>query len=63
MLAAHLTETPKPPIEQRPEIGREVNGIIVKCLAKNPKDRYNDAGALLHDLDQVQVGATAAAAA
>jgi HAMP domain-containing protein/predicted Ser/Thr protein kinase len=63
VLTAHITETPKPPIEQRPEIGREVNGIVVRCLAKNPKDRYADAGALLQDLDQVQMGTVAAAAA
>ncbi|HMC22924.1 MAG TPA: protein kinase [Thermoanaerobaculia bacterium] len=62
VLAAHLTEIPKPPIEQRPEIGREVNAIVVRSLAKNPKDRYPDAGALLHDLDQVQMMSTAAAA-
>jgi len=64
VLTAHITETPKPPIEQRPEIGREVNGIVVRCLAKNPNDRYSDAGALLQDLDQVQMAtATTAAAA
>jgi HAMP domain-containing protein/predicted Ser/Thr protein kinase len=62
VLTAHITETPKPAIEARPEIGREVNGIVMRCLAKNPKDRYNDAGALLQDLDQVQVAAPAAAA-
>ena len=62
VLAAHLTEIPKPPIELRPEIGREVNAIVVRSLAKNPKDRYPDAGALLHDLDQVQMMSTAAAA-
>ena len=62
VLTAHITETPKPAIEQRPEIGREVNGIVMRCLAKNPKDRYSDAGALLQDLDQVQVTAPAAAA-
>ena len=62
VLTAHITETPKPAIEQRPEIGREVNGIVMRCLAKNPKDRYADAGALLHDLDQVQMTPAAAAA-
>ena len=62
VLAAHLTETPKPAIEQRPEIGREVNNIVVRCLAKNPKDRYQDAGALLQDLDQVQLAVPAVAA-
>jgi len=51
---------PKPPVELRPEIGREINAVIVRCLAKTPKDRYEDAGALLHDLDQLQVGAVAA---
>jgi HAMP domain-containing protein/predicted Ser/Thr protein kinase len=63
VLTAHITETPKPPIEQRPEIGREVNGIVVRCLEKNPKDRYTDAGALLQDLDQVQMATAPTAAA
>ena len=60
VLTAHITEAPKPPVELRPEIGREINAVIVRCLAKTPKDRYEDAGALLHDLDQLQVGAVAA---
>ena len=63
MLTAHITEAPKPPVELRTEIGREINAIILRCLAKDPKDRYKDAGALLHDLDQVQVGTQAQAAA
>jgi len=61
VLTAHITETPKPPIEVRPEIGREINSIVVRCLAKTPKDRYADAGALLQDLDQLQIAAAAAA--
>ncbi len=61
VLTAHITEIPKPPVEVRPEIGREINSIVVRCLAKAPKDRYADAAALLHDLDQLQVGAAAAA--
>jgi len=60
VLAAHITETPKPAIEVRPEIGREINAIIMKCLSKDPKQRYENAGELLHDLDQVQVAAVAA---
>jgi serine/threonine-protein kinase len=61
VLTAHITETPKPPIEVRPEVGREINAIVLRCLAKNPKDRFADAGELLHDLDQIQIGVAAAA--
>lgn len=62
VLTAHITETAKPPIELRPEIGRGVNTIIMRCLAKNPDDRYKDAGVLLEELDHVQIGSAAAAA-
>ncbi len=63
VLTAHITEIATPPIEARPEVGRDVNDIIVRCLAKNPKDRYADSGALLQDLDQVQLVSAAPAAA
>jgi HAMP domain-containing protein/predicted Ser/Thr protein kinase len=63
VLTAHITEPPQPPIEIRPEIGREINTIILRCLAKDPKDRYKDAGGLLRDLDQVQIGTITTAAA
>jgi len=59
VLTAHLTETPAPLIEVRADVGRQVNDIIMKCLVKDPRERYADAGALLHDLDQVQVAAAA----
>ena len=62
VLAAHITEAAKPPIDLRPDVGREVNGIVMKCLAKDPKARFADAGALLADLDRVQVAAAAHAA-
>jgi len=62
VLTAHITETPKPLIELRPEIGRAVNAMVMRCLAKNPKDRYADAGALLADLDRQTMTAVQAAA-
>ena len=62
VLAAHITEAPKQPIEMRPEVGREINAIIMRCLSKDPKERYANAGELLHDLDQVQIASSAAAA-
>jgi class 3 adenylate cyclase/predicted Ser/Thr protein kinase len=55
VLTAHITENARPPIELRPEIGREVNAIVMRCLAKDPKARYGNAGELLHDLDTVQM--------
>ena len=59
ILAAHITERPKPLIEQRPEIGRAVNDVVMRCLEKNPAARYADAGALLADLDRLDVRAAA----
>jgi serine/threonine-protein kinase len=62
VLTAHITEQARPPIELRPEIGREVNAIVMRCLAKDPKARYGNAGELLHDLDTVQMQKRSAAA-
>jgi serine/threonine-protein kinase len=61
VLTAHITETPKPLIEVRPDVGRDVNAMVMRCLAKNPKDRYADAGALLADLDRQTMTVQAAA--
>ncbi|MGZ7079768.1 MAG: protein kinase domain-containing protein, partial [Thermoanaerobaculia bacterium] len=62
VLTAHITETPRLPIEIRPEVGREISDIVMRCLAKDPQKRYANAAELLQDLDQVQVVAPAAAA-
>jgi HAMP domain-containing protein/predicted Ser/Thr protein kinase len=61
VLTAHITEKPKPPIELRPEIGRDINAIVMKCLEKDPKSRYANAGELLHDLDSLKMPQAAAA--
>jgi serine/threonine-protein kinase len=55
ILTAHIMERAKPPIELRPDVGREINAIVMKCLEKDPPARYPDAGALLSDLDRVQM--------
>jgi serine/threonine-protein kinase len=62
VLTAHITEAAKPAIDHRADIGRDVNAIVMRCLAKDPKARYADAGALLADLDRVQIPVAQAAA-
>jgi serine/threonine protein kinase len=57
VLTAHITEKPKPPVELRPEIGREINDVVMRCLEKNAAARYADAGALLADLDEYRSAA------
>lgn len=57
ILAAHITEPPKPLIELRADVGREMNAIVMRCLAKNPAHRYADAGGLLADLEGYKAAA------
>ncbi len=59
ILTAHLSETPRAPVTIRPDIGAQLNAIIVRCLAKDPKQRWPNAGALLSQLERVQVSAAA----
>jgi HAMP domain-containing protein/predicted Ser/Thr protein kinase len=59
VLTAHITEKPVPPIELRPDVGREINAIVLRCLEKEPGVRYADAGALLAALDALQLRSAA----
>ncbi len=42
MMAAHLHEKPTPPRELRPETPRDLDEVILRCLAKKPADRFQD---------------------
>jgi serine/threonine-protein kinase len=54
MLTCRPLTTPlQPPIELRPEIGPELNAIVLRCLMSNPAERYQDATALLADLERL----------
>jgi serine/threonine-protein kinase len=46
LLVAHLRETVTPPRELRPEIPHDLEEVVLKCLNKNPADRFEDAASL-----------------
>gem|GEM_PF-861275 len=48
----HLTSTPPSPRSVNPEIPEAVDQVILKALAKNPKDRYSTAGAFSDALSE-----------
>ncbi|MGI9044877.1 MAG: protein kinase domain-containing protein [Gemmatimonadaceae bacterium] len=51
MLAAHLTEKPKPIDAVRPDVPRDLAGVIMRCLAKDPANRPASANEILATLD------------
>ncbi len=46
MLAAHLYEPPAPLSAHRSEVPRELEAVILKCLAKNSDDRFHNVQSL-----------------
>jgi serine/threonine-protein kinase len=47
-----LERDPLPPRELRPEIPKELETICLKCLEKDPRDRYPSAEALAQELER-----------
>jgi serine/threonine-protein kinase len=47
-----LERDPLPPRELRPEIPKELETICLKCLEKNPQERYHSAAALADELER-----------
>jgi eukaryotic-like serine/threonine-protein kinase len=46
LLMMHVNEAPPPPRSINPKIPAALEAIVLKCLAKNPADRFADCGAL-----------------
>ena len=55
-IARILNHDPTPPIERDPFIGRELNAICMKALARAPQERYAGPGALAADLRRYRNG-------
>jgi eukaryotic-like serine/threonine-protein kinase len=53
IMAAHLQQTPKPPIELRPDLPEGLNDIIMTAMAKNPAERFQSADAFRTALKSV----------
>ena len=63
ILAAHLEQAPKPPIELRPDLPEGMNEIILMAMAKNPDERFQSAEAFGAALRSLHVPLAAAASA
>jgi serine/threonine-protein kinase len=50
ILAAHLYEPPRPLSERRPDVPRDLEVVVLRCLAKDPNDRFPDARSLAQAL-------------
>ena len=52
----HVQENPEPPRQIDPELSEAMEAIILKCLAKNPVNRYPSAEDLRADLRRFREG-------
>jgi eukaryotic-like serine/threonine-protein kinase len=53
----HLSEIPRPPSELRPEVPADLDMVVLRALAKDPSDRYENAEEMERDLARVAQGA------
>jgi serine/threonine-protein kinase len=56
MLAAHMYEPPAPLVGQRPDVTEELQAVVLRCLAKDPGERFASA----NELDAALAGCPAA---
>jgi len=52
----HLSDTPRPPSLERPEIPPDLDMVVLRALAKNPDDRFQTAEEMDTELDRVAKG-------
>ncbi|MCA9037275.1 MAG: serine/threonine protein kinase [Planctomycetaceae bacterium] len=61
LLACILDESPQPPREIRKELPKDLESIILRCIARDPDERYQSAEALHNDLMRFIAGQPLAA--
>src|SRR5689334_20943040 len=54
----HLSTVPEPPSAKRPDVPRDLDLIVLRALAKDPDDRYQNAEEMDADLERFLRGAT-----
>jgi len=52
----HISQTPLAPRELVPRLPQKLESVILKAMAKDPQDRYPDAGSLVSELDAMLKG-------
>jgi eukaryotic-like serine/threonine-protein kinase len=52
----HVNDLPAPPSALRPEIPTELDQIVLRSLAKDPGERYQNAEEFIEDLERVEAG-------
>jgi serine/threonine-protein kinase len=64
IVLSHIRNPPPAPRSVNPRIPERLEAVILKCIDKDPAQRYQSVGDLLDDLDEVssQMGSTASAA-
>jgi tetratricopeptide (TPR) repeat protein len=60
MLAAHMSETPKPVSDLRPDTPTSLADLVMKCLAKEPSQRPQQATEIVRALETTSGGSMAA---
>ncbi len=54
VMIAHAHDEPPPPSQFRPDLPADLERVVLRSLAKNPAERYENAGAFARDLSSCE---------